>query len=189
MKPLHVILAAIAATSLFVVAAETIEKLPAPWIVSGALPEAYTTGIDHTQTISGKGAKFIHYAQGDQTKWATIMQVIKAENYVGQRIRFVAKIKTKDVDSWAGLWMRIDTPKQHSAAFYNSQDKPIKGTNNWQERSVVLDVPTDASAIAFGVIDGGKGQVWIDDLRLEIVDKNVPVDHMVQHDLAEKPSL
>jgi hypothetical protein len=76
--------------------------------------------------------------------------------------------------------MRVDSQARHSAAFYNSQDKPIKGTTDWQERSVVLDVPQDAKAIMFGVIGSGKGAVWIDQLAFETVGPDVPVDSMQQ---------
>jgi hypothetical protein len=52
-------------------------------------------------------------------------------------------VKTQDVSGWAGLWMRVDNRAGRAIAFYNSVDKPIKGSTDWQERSVVLDVPQD----------------------------------------------
>ncbi len=84
--------------------------------------------------------------------------------------------------------MRIDRPGDSGAAFYNSQDKPITGTTGWQLRSVTLDVPDDASLLGFGVIGAGKGTVWIDDLKMEVVRKTVPVDRL-QPQLATRPSL
>lgn len=178
MKPGYIILSVLAATSLYALAAESVEKLAAPWDLAGKTPKSYQIGIDHNQTISGKGSKFIRYVSGDESSWGTLMQMITADQYRGKRIRFQARIKTKDVDNWAGLWMRIDTTSREDSPFYNSQDKPIKGTTDWQLRSVVLDVPADAKAIAFGVIDEGKGQVWLDDLQLEIVSADIPVDKM-----------
>ena len=74
-------------------------------------------------------------------------------------------------------------------AFYNSMDKPIKGTSDWQTRSVVLDVPADASAVSFGVIHAGKGQVWIDALSLEPVAPEVAVNVMPKPGLSKTPSL
>jgi hypothetical protein len=85
-------------------------------------------------------------------------------------------VKTQDVNGWAGLWMRVDNRAGRSVAFYNSYDKPIKGSTDWQERSVVLDVPQDAGGIAFGVINTGSGQVWIDRLGFEQVGQDVAVD-------------
>ncbi len=189
MKPLYVIAAALAATSLWVTAAESTSKLPVPWLVTGERPTSYQAGIDNVDTISGKGAKFLRYAQGDDKSWATLMQQFSAQRYRGQRIRFQAKVKTRDVSGWAGLWMRIDSKAAYSTAFYNSQDKPIKGTTDWQTRSVVLDVPADATVISFGVINGGAGEVWIDALAFDTVGEDVPVDAMGRNPLQDAPSL
>ncbi|PXX45040.1 transcriptional regulator [Undibacterium pigrum] len=178
MKPGFILLSVLAATSLYALAAESVEKLAEPWVLAGETPKSYQIGIDRNQTISGKGSKFIRYESGEEKSWGTLMQMIGAEQYRNKRLRFQARVKTKDVDNWAGLWMRVDTPSRDDSPFYNSEDKPIKGTTDWQLRSVVLDVPADAKAIAFGVIDEGKGQVWLDDLKLEVVSKDVPVDKM-----------
>lgn len=188
MKPLYVVAAALAATSLWVAAAESISKLPAPWVVAGKQPASYQVGIDNLETVSGKGAKFIRYAQGDNTSWGTLMQQISAEHYRGQRVRFQAKVKTRDVNDWAGLWMRVDVDG-HSVAFYNSRDKPISGTTDWQTRSVVLDVPADGAVLSFGVINSGAGQVWIDELSLEPVGKDVAVDAPARGKMPATPSL
>jgi hypothetical protein len=189
MKPLHVIAAAFAATSLWVVAAESVGKLPPPWFVSGDHGTSYLAGIDNVETISGKGAKFLRYAQGEDKGYGSLVQVISAQRYLGQRVRFRAMIKTRDVSNWAGLWMQVQAQQRTNAAFYNSSDQPIKGTAAWQVRSVTLDVPEDSTTISFGVINSGSGQVWIDELSFEIVGKNVPVDVMPPSRLPEKPVL
>lgn len=172
MKPRFVLLAALAASSLAALAASP-EKLPPEWMVAGPTPSKYAAGIDQADGV--RGAKFIRNASDDAGTWGTLMQMISAQNYQGERVRFRAHIRTEDVSNWAGLWMRVDR-NGATVAFYNSMDKPIKGSTGWQERSVVLDVPLGATAIAFGVIDAGKGQVWIDKLALEAVSQDVPVD-------------
>jgi hypothetical protein len=190
MKPRYVVLAALAATTLFALAGGSIGKLPEPWLLAGQTPEHYDIGLDSAETVSGKGGKFIRNVDGVDKGWGTLMQSIAAKNYLGQRLRLQAKIKTRDVGS-AGLWMRVDKPEKMAVAFYNSQDKPIVGSSDWQIRSVVLDVPADSSLIAFGVLQHGKGQVWLDELSLEVVGKEVPVDAIQPSAaaLSERPSL
>lgn len=188
MKPHYAIFAALAATSIFALATESLAPLPAGWIVAGKSPELYKAGIDQTQTMSGKGAKYMRSIGKENTSWGTLMQMFSAEKYRGQRVRLQAHVKTKDISDWAGLWMRVDGPSG-VASFYNSRDKPIKGTADWQLRSVVLDVAPDASAIALGVIEGGSGEVWIDNVKLDIVDKSVPVDALPKRGLAKAPNL
>ena len=161
------------------------------WFLSGARAKSYEIGSDSEVTISGKPSRFVRYVAGDDTSFGTLMQQISTKNYAGKRVRFQAMIKTRDVSQWAGLWMsatRFD--EQAPSAFYNSQDKPIAGTSEWQLRSVTLDIPAGATQLNFGVIDGGKGQVWIDKLSLEVVGPEVPVDVMPgRHMPAEVPSL
>lgn len=176
MKPHYIVLAALAATSLFALAKEEPGKLGAPWLLAGETPKQYQIGVDYTETSSGKGAKFLRHADGDGKSWATLMQAVSAENYRGQRVRFRARVKAREVGDWAGLWMRVDRPDQHSAAFYNSEDQPLKGSADWQWRSVVLDVAADAMTLSFGVTEMGTGQVWIDELTLEAVGQEVPLN-------------
>lgn len=189
MKPVHVMAAALAATSLWVVAAESVGKLPAPWFVSGDRAGSYQSGIDNVETSSGKGAKFIRYTQGDDKGFGALTQAISAQRYAGQRVRFRAMIKTRDVSNWAGLWMTVHAQNRANASFYNSSDQPIKGTTRWQVRSVTLDVPEDAVSIVFGVINSGSGQVWIDELSFDVVGKDKPVDQMPPRQLPETPVL
>jgi hypothetical protein len=187
MKPHYVLAAAIAATSVLALAAAP-EPLPAQWHVTGKDAKKYTAGVDQADGV--KGAKFLDNTSDDGKASAALTQAISAQNYLGQRIRFRARVRTRDVSDWAGLWMRVDSRSRHSAAFYNSQDKPIKGTTEWQERSVVLDVPQDATMIVFGVIDSGKGRVWIDQLALDTVGQDVPVDSLQPRPaLAASPTL
>ncbi|MGB9109544.1 MAG: transcriptional regulator [Telluria sp.] len=150
------------------------EPLPPAWVVTGLAPQKFATGVD--QDPGFKGAKFLRNKADDPNAWAALTQPISAQNYLGQRIRFRAFVKTQDVSGWAGLWMRVDNRAGRSLAFYNSVDKPIKGSTDWQERSVVLDVPQDAGMIVFGVIASGTGQVWMDRLGFEQVGQDVPVD-------------
>lgn len=161
------------------------------WILSGARARSYEIGVDSKETLGDKGARFIRYVEGDDTAFGTLMQKISAKNYQGKRVRFQAMVKTNEVSQWAGLWMSaVRQGEQYPAAFYNSKDKPISGSTGWQLRSVTLDIPDDAATLNFGVIDAGRGQVWIDQLKLEVVGKEVPVDVMPGRQApAETPSL
>ncbi|MBJ7310448.1 transcriptional regulator [Rugamonas sp. CCM 8940] len=190
MKPMYIIAAALAATSLWALAENATGTLPSTWMLAGESPAAYQAGIDYTETSSGKGAKFLRHVAGDGKSWGSLTQQIGADNYRGRRVRFQAKVKSRDVDGWAGLWMRADSQSTQGAAFYNSQDKPIKGSVAWQTRSVVLDVPADAESMLFGVINSGSGEVWMDELSLEVVGDDVAVDRMPPRaPLAQRPSL
>jgi hypothetical protein len=54
-------------------------------------------------------------------------------------------------------------------AMDNMMDRPVIGTTGWQRYDIVLDLPPGAERIAFGAALAGPGKVWVDDVRLEVV--------------------
>ncbi|WP_020652707.1 hypothetical protein [Massilia niastensis] len=188
MKPHTVLLAAMATTSLLALAAAP-DPLPAAWVVGGPAADKFSAGVETSDAKDARGAKFLRNESADAQAWGSLTQVISAKNYLGKRLQFKARIKTEDISNYAGLWMRIDAPNRHSAAFYNSADKPIRGSTDWQERTVTLDVPPNAAVVAFGVVGSGRGQVWIDGLTLEPVGQEVPVDRFASRPLPAQPTL
>jgi len=58
------------------------------------------------------------------------------------------------------------------------QDRSIKGTTDWKKYEIVLDVPDGSKALAYGVVLSGNGKVWFDNLKIEEVDKSIPVTNI-----------
>jgi hypothetical protein len=173
MKPHYILAAAAAATTVMALAAAP-APLPPSWHVTGKDPDKFLAGVD--SSTDGHGAKFLRNKTSDPTAVGVLVQAVQAQRYLGQRVRFRARVRTQDLSNWAGLWMRVDSSNGKKLTFYNSQDRPIKGSTGWQERSVVLDVPADAAMIVFGVIGAGTGQVWMEPLAFETVGREVPTD-------------
>lgn len=114
------------------------------------------------------------------------MQSFRADLYVTQRLRMTAYAKSEAVEDWAGLWMRVDGPKPNkSLSFDNMQGRPIKGTTEWQEYQIVLEVPIESVNIAFGILLSGTGQVWVDDFRFEAVNQDIAVTSRPEDLIAE----
>jgi hypothetical protein len=49
------------------------------------------------------------------------------------------------------------------------QERPITGTTAWRRHEVVLEVPRTATAVAFGILLSGTGEVLLRDVALEAV--------------------
>ena len=60
-------------------------------------------------------------------------------------------------------------------AFDAMAHRPVVGTRDWRRYDVVLDVPVQAASLAFGAHLAAAGTIWVDDVKLEIVDASVPV--------------
>src|SRR5215212_2763747 len=141
------------------------DPLPEGWFLAGNRPQDYLSGTDTSVSLDGSRSGFLASKPGaaaDMRAFGTVMQTISADQYRGKRVRFRASVKSKGVAGWAGLWMRVDPLKQSSTplAFDNMERRPIKGTSDWTAYDVVLDVPENSAAIAFGILLAGKGQVW-----------------------------
>ena len=103
--------------------------------------------------------------------YGTLIQGVRADLYRGHRIRFSAMLRTDAVAQGAGLWLRLDGP--HGDLAWNPDAKPIHGTTAWHRYGYVMDIPPDALGMAFGSTLTGTGTVWLADVRLKVVGRNV----------------
>jgi len=148
---------------------------PRGWILAGSKPSNYETGIDPQATYRDAQSAYLkaRTPSEGETGFGTLMQSFQAERYLGKQVRLSGFVKADGVQGWAGLWMRVDKNSK-VVAFDNMEDRPIKGTNDWQRYEVVLAVPKDATAISFGVLLAGAGTVWLNNTNFEVVQSDVP---------------
>lgn len=145
------------------------------WLLSGAAPFCYEMGVDREVVHQGKASGYLKSKTViEEGHFATMMQQFRAKNYMNQRIRLSGFIKTENVDVFASMWMRVDHANGDILQFDNMYDRPIQGSTNWNRYTIVLDVPENSELISFGIILSGQGQVWVDDLKFETVDDDVP---------------
>ena len=138
----------------------------------------YTYGLDRKEPKEGKAAAFIRTDKPGTG--AVLTQQIAAKAFAGKRVRLSAQVKTKDVSNGTGLWLRVDSP-DGTVGFDNMFARRIQGDTAWTKAEIVLDVDEKATGLTFGVIlFAGTGTVWVDDMKLEPVAKDVKVT-------AEKP--
>lgn len=139
------------------------------WFAAGAAPDDYEMGSD-----GGGGYSGYIKSRGQPRGFGTLMTMTEADPYRNKRLRMTGYAKSASVHDWGGFWMRIDGPNQELLGFDNMHDRPITGTTEWTKNQIVLDVPVESSRIAYGVLLGGDGQVWIDDIKFDVVGKEVP---------------
>ena len=149
------------------------------WFLAGSNPESYEIGTvkdtERNSTVAFLKSKKAVDGFG------TIMQSFNPTTYLGKRVRLSGYIKSKDLKSWAGMWFRIDGAEKKILAFDNMQKRPITGNTEWKKYEIVLDAPENSTGFAFGVLQAGPGQVWLDDLKFEVVDKTVPLTNILEN--------
>ena len=158
--------------------------VPTGWFLAGTNPGDYDCSIDPAATYLGQPSTYLKSKQGIKAMgFATLMQDFSAAPYAWKRVRLSANLKSEAVDSWGGLWMRIDdahhpNPKNgypSVLAFDNMHDRPIKGTTAWRNYAVVLNVPEGATSISIGFQLDGPGALWVNGMKLDVVGPEVPV--------------
>lgn len=160
------------------------------WFITGSHPQHYEIGIDQTHVHQGKASGYLKSTRVEQDhEFATMMQQFKANAYRGKRLRLSGFIKTEQVKQSAGLWMRVDSVAGDVLQFDNMHDRPITGTQPWNQYVIVLDIPDNSAVISFGLLLTGKGTAWLDQLKFEVVDLSTPTTNIQQEDgLLEEPT-
>jgi len=155
--------------------------VPTGWFVAGSQPKQYQMGVDKGAGQAGNNAATIKSIDADASGFGTLMQNSAPGKYLGKRIRLTGYMKSKDVTGWAGLWLRVDQASPHKVlAFDNMQSRAVKGTTDWKKYEIVLDVPAQATNIAYGALLDKTGQIWFDNLNFEVVDATEPITAKAQ---------
>jgi hypothetical protein len=155
------------------------EGAPMGWYIAGSKAKDYLYGTEHVEGSIGKQSAYIQAKPGASSDgFGTLMQTIKADDYIGQRLRLSARIKCEDAVGFQ-MWFRVDGGDGKVMRFYNMQDRPVTGTTDWKMYDIVLDVPPGSVTLNYGFfLIGGKGKGWADATSLTPVDKTTPVSGM-----------
>jgi hypothetical protein len=165
-----------------------LEPLPRGWMRTGDHAADYEVGL-LPSTFDHEGARVVRLRlRADVPEpspgFGALMQTIAATRYLHRKVRFAALIRTENVTGWAGLWLRVDIP-DGTSILDNMRDRSLGGTTDWTPAEIVLDVPPNATALAFGVLLSRAGAVDVTRLRLE----QAPDDAVISKDalLPEQP--
>jgi len=161
---------------------------PAGWSFHGS---GCVFALDDAIRLGGKHSCRIENRNPVGSGTAMMSQAIRADNYRGQRIRLSANFKTEGLQGMATLWMRIDGD-QGLLGIDKSIEEAVRGTSEWRPAHIVLDVPEESKTIRFAVLIEGAGKAWVDDLKLEAVDRSVPLTNTPARqgiDRQRKPTL
>jgi len=154
-------------------------SLPAGWFLSGKSPALYHAGLDPewpgTVLITHRG-ELAEQIRGDD--FCTVMQSVDATPFQAKRLRLSGDLRTEDVSTGATLWFRVDGPKGtilFDNLEFRTENGPLKGNRDWTERSVVFDIPAEATSLHYGFFLKGVGKVWSRRFALDEVDTTTPV--------------
>ena len=157
---------------------ESTFRIPKSWFITGDAPDHYDIGVDPTLTYQNRPCVTIK-AGPDPIYFAALAQQVKAEAYHGKRVQFSAVLRSENLENRAALFMRIGGANGKILAFDNMRNRFISSTNDWAHYAIVLDVAEDAEDIVFGFLSSLKGQSWMADVHLDVVEQTVPTTDLL----------
>jgi hypothetical protein len=159
---------------------EAIEKTPKHWSLTSPKKGDYQLSVENASRHKGKNCGYVKSMVAKPEPSAIVMQFCSVEAYLGRRLRMSAWVKSALSEGTGLLWLRIDGNEwryncKEKGYYDNMSDRPIKGTTDWRQYFLVVDVPKTSTCMNFGIMHTGKGTLWLDDFSFEAVTNKVPL--------------
>jgi hypothetical protein len=106
---------------------------------------------------------------------ADLVQIFTVGKYSGQRLRVSAFAKGESVAAGAFLYLALDGGPRSRPERIALDPVISRGTSDWLECECVVDVRSSMTVMAIGVVLPGRGTIWLDDVRIEVVSASVPL--------------
>lgn len=130
----------------------------------------YNGGTDQVGPQPGVMSGYLKAQVPEPQGFADLRQAILAQHYRGKRVRLAADVKIVDVEQQAGLYLRV-IDQAMSRPPEEREQVTFSGTQDWTRYETQIGVPIDSKDILFGISLTGKGQVWVTNVQLEIVEQ------------------
>jgi erythromycin esterase len=150
-----------------------IPGVPPGWSGGSSALGEYEFGRDVQAVHGGTTSAYLRSRGVAPTGGGAISQRMRGERYWSRRVRLSGYVRLEGVTSAFGMYVRTDAPTDQRIA----TDVPVGGRNgtmDWTYTEIVADLPDYFIGVSIGVVLNGAGTGWVDDLKFEIVDEDVP---------------
>jgi hypothetical protein len=159
------------------------EALPAPgaappgwWFIQHAGPTSFEFAID--DKVAKDGKQSLRIQRTGTQPFGLVLQRVKPDRFRGKRARLSAFLRLENVEPYgrgalrdmSGAVLMLRSQGGSGMTLDDMRDRPLRGTKPWTEVSVEIDVPPSANVLEFAAMLSGTGTLWVDAVRLEVVD-------------------
>jgi len=158
--------------ALSICSAAVMADTPKGWYMKG--DSSYESGVDNSIYLSSPQSFYLRSKTARSSdQFGELFQSFSAGKYAGKRVKLTGFVKGNLTDSiefgivaWRGSrWVMAG---DESFNFWQTYKK-------WTQLTTVIDVPINSNKISIFIRMINKGEVWLDDIKLEIVDKSTPL--------------
>lgn len=136
---------------------------------------AYIIKRDSVEKHSGRYSLSIESVPGKQTAmFGGASTFIPATTYEGKELELKLFLKLKDVKNGAAnAFLRMQN--EGSELLYSGDllHQNIQGSSDWVSYSIKAKYPKGVSKIIIGILLGGEGKLWVDDVHLFIDNREI----------------
>lgn len=145
---------------------------PVGWFNSLGLVDFVSTSYDATVVMRpddgiGMCVLFRNLKAGRE-EFGSLMQRYPAQHLAGEFVRFEGEVRTRNIEQWAGLWLRADAATKFNLYFYNMSDRPIRGSTPWTTYVITAQLPRETMWLNYGILLEGRGAMWADNFRVSV---------------------
>jgi hypothetical protein len=155
--------------------------VPKDWLLRGSASRNYELRSDTNSVFSGNASVVLRSHDGEVQPNLTgsAVQSVLAAPYVGKRVELSVAMRATAPHGGptAMAWMYVTDPARVVIAYQLVQMR-LDGSlpkSEWRRYRVVMDVPWHGEVLAYGFSLQGRGALWADDVRLNVVDPSVPL--------------
>ncbi len=147
------------------------------WVKTGSDPQSYEMGTNIPANTEGANVATIKSKTINANGFGALMNQLRAESFLGKRVKVSGIVKASDIQQWGGLWLSVNqTYGNQTISLENLKHTSINGSSKgYIATQIVVDVPANSTGIAYGSLLKGGGQLWAGRVFFDIVDKSVPL--------------
>lgn len=142
-------------------------KAPDGWFQENSKAAAYEVGTDKTFRF-GWASAYIRSLSEEPAGHGTLVQRIRADLYRGQTVKLISFFRKAEPATAGWLYLRIDD-RESVRVVKMSQKLGPDERGEWFRHELVVAVPVTAVGITLGAGLSGSGQLWVEDVVLEVV--------------------
>lgn len=138
------------------------------WSFAEGPSQHFDYGVALPTAAHPTASVFLKTKPGGSKGKGSVGQAFLADDYRGKRLRLSGLLKTEQVEGATGVFLQAEGASE-TLRSANMQQQPLQGTHDWTPCALEIDVPTESISLALGLMLLGMGQVWLTDVRLEVV--------------------
>lgn len=103
--------------------------------------------------------------------YAQLRQIVDASAWRGKYVHFSALVATRSADE-VRFWLAAGDRGNLQAIGGDTHKDPLQGTHGWRQVDLLVGpVPKFANHVSYGFLLYGRGDVWITNPKLEVLDR------------------